>query len=86
MAAARVTGGTESDPSFTHCSGNEKEHKGFGHICILTDDLHTAVKRFDELGVRFKKRPEDGSMRHIAFILDPDGYWIEVITRGGKNS
>ena len=28
-------------------------------------------------------RPEEGSMRHIAFILDPDGYWIEVIAKGG---
>ena len=23
-------GGTESDPNFKHCSGNEQEHKGFG--------------------------------------------------------
>ena len=22
--------GTENDPNFKHCSGNEKEHKGFG--------------------------------------------------------
>ena len=42
------------------------------------------MARFTQLGVRFKKRPEEGSMRHIAFVLDPDGYWIEVITRGGK--
>lgn len=26
-----------------------------------------------------------GKMRHIAFALDPDGYWIEVIPRGTPN-
>ena len=25
------------------------------------------------MGVNFKKRPEEGSMKNIAFILDPDG-------------
>ena len=39
--------------------------------------------RFTTLGVRFKKRPEDGQMRNIAFILDPDGYWIEIIEKSG---
>lgn len=27
----------------------------------------------------FKKTPEQGVMRNIAFALDPDGYWIELI-------
>ena len=34
--------GTESDPSFKHCSGNEKEHKGFGQ------SAHTAPHRTPE--------------------------------------
>ncbi len=34
---------------------------------------------FDENGVEFQKRPEDGTMKDIAFIKDPDGYWIEII-------
>ncbi|CAF1604600.1 unnamed protein product [Rotaria magnacalcarata] len=62
-------------------SGNEPEHKGFGHICVFVDDLHKACDRFTKLGVQFKKRPEDGQMRHIAFILDPDRYWIEIIQK-----
>jgi lactoylglutathione lyase len=67
-------------------SGNEPEHKGFGHICVFVDELQKACDRFTSSGVRFKKRPEDGQMRNIAFILDPDGYWIEVIqkTTGDK--
>lgn len=63
-------------------SGNEPEHKGFGHICIFVDDLHQACDRFTKLNVEFKKRPEDGLMKHIAFILDPDQYWIEIIQKG----
>lgn len=36
------------------------------------------------MGVKFKKRPEDGKMRHIAFILDPDNYWVEILAHGAK--
>ncbi|WVF73004.1 lactoylglutathione lyase [Kwoniella sp. CBS 6097] len=74
--------GTESDPSFKgYVSGNEDEHKGFGHIAVTVDNLEAAVKRFDDLGVKFKKRPEEGKMRHIAFIYDPDGYWVEILAQ-----
>ena len=31
-------------------------------------------------GVTFQKRPEDGRMKSIAFIKDPDGYWIEIFS------
>ena len=41
--------------------------------------LEAAVEHFDKSGVKFVKRPEEGSMRDIAFIQDPDGYWIEVL-------
>ncbi|OCF74096.1 lactoylglutathione lyase [Kwoniella mangroviensis CBS 8886] len=56
--------GTESDPNFKgYASGNEEPGRGFGHIAVTVDNLEAAVKRFDELGVKFKKRPEDGKMR-----------------------
>ncbi|WRT70243.1 lactoylglutathione lyase [Kwoniella shivajii] len=72
--------GTESDASFKgYASGNDEPGRGFGHIAITVDDLEAACKRFDDLGVKFKKRPEEGKMRHTAFIYDPDGYWVEII-------
>ena len=37
-----------------------------------------ACERFEKLGVEFQKRPQDGKMRHIAFIKDPDEYWIKI--------
>ncbi|KAI0328353.1 glyoxalase I [Cubamyces sp. BRFM 1775] len=72
--------GTESDPSFQgYASGNADPGRGFGHIAITVDDVEAACARFEQLGVRFQKRLTDGKMKHIAFILDPDGYWIEIL-------
>ncbi|EIW63658.1 glyoxalase I [Trametes versicolor FP-101664 SS1] len=72
--------GTESDPAFAgYASGNADPGRGFGHIAITVDDVEAACARFEQLGVRFQKRLTDGKMKHIAFILDPDGYWIEVL-------
>lgn len=42
-------------------------------------DVYTACERFEQLGVDFQKRPEAGSMKGIAFVKDPDGYWIEIL-------
>jgi hypothetical protein len=33
------------------------------------DDVQKACDRFTEQGVQFKKRPEDGKMRHIALYV-----------------
>lgn len=70
--------GTEGDPDFSYHNGNDSP-RGFGHIGFSVPDLEATCQRFDRLGVSFIKRPEDGMMRHIAFIKDPDGYWVEVI-------
>lgn len=67
--------GTESDPNFKYSSGNS-DPRGFGHIAITVDNVDEACARFERLGVTFQKKLSDGKMRHIAFILDPDGYVI----------
>ena len=33
----------------------------------------------NKYGVEFIKKPDDGSMKGLAFIKDPDGYWIEIL-------
>lgn len=70
--------GTEKDPNFEYHDGNA-EPQGFGHIAISVDNLDAACERFDEQKVKWKKRLTEGRMKNVAFILDPDGYWIEVI-------
>ena len=47
----------------------------FGHIAVSVDDVQAECDRLEKLGVEFKKRPQDGKMKHIAFIYDPDRYW-----------
>lgn len=70
--------GTENDDDFHYHDGNAKP-QGFGHICFSVPNLEEAVAWFDKNGVEYVKRPEDGKMKHIAFIKDPDGYWIEIV-------
>ncbi|CAK7564606.1 MAG: Lactoylglutathione lyase [Sporothrix epigloea] len=70
--------GTESDAAFSYHDGN-KEPQGFGHICVSVDNLDAACERFEKLGVNWKKRLTDGRMKNVAFLLDPDGYWVEIV-------
>ncbi|KAF2279709.1 lactoylglutathione lyase [Westerdykella ornata] len=70
--------GTEKDPNFKYHDGNAQP-QGFGHICLSVDDLDAACARFEEQKVNWKKRLTDGRMKNIAFVLDPDGYWIEIL-------
>ena len=70
--------GTEDDENFSYHDGN-KEPRGFGHIAFRVPDVLKACDRFEKLGVIFQKKPSEGRMSHIAFIKDPDGYWIEIV-------
>lgn len=71
--------GTEKDSSFDGYHNGNDDPRGFGHIGLSVPDVEAACQRFDEMGVEFVKRPNDGSMKGLAFIKDPDGYWIEIL-------
>ncbi|MDH5822300.1 lactoylglutathione lyase [Luteimonas sp. RD2P54] len=70
--------GTEEQDGPVYHDGNSAP-RGFGHICVSVPDVRAACARFEALGVPFQKRLSEGSMRSIAFIKDPDGYWVEII-------
>ncbi|PFH59661.1 hypothetical protein XA68_12039 [Ophiocordyceps unilateralis] len=71
--------GTEHDPAYKVNNGNKEPHRGFGHTCISVDNIQAACRRIEDEGYKFQKKLTDGSMKHIAFALDPDGYWVEII-------
>ncbi|MEZ5589377.1 MAG: lactoylglutathione lyase [Gammaproteobacteria bacterium] len=70
--------GSETQADFHYHDGNA-EPQGFGHICFSVPDLAKACQRFEELGVSFVKKPDQGKMKDVAFIKDADGYWIEIV-------
>lgn len=68
--------GTENDPDYKITNGNTEPYKGFGHLCISVDNIQAACQRLEDAGYKFQKKLTDGRMRHIAFVLDPDSYWV----------
>lgn len=73
--------GTENDPNYSVVNGNTEPHRGFGHLAISVDNIEAACKRLEDAGYQFQKKLTEGRMRHIAFVKDPDGYWVEIIRR-----
>ena len=64
-------------------SGYEKGN-AFGHIAIAVKHIYQACQHLRERGVEIVREP--GPMKNdraevIAFIIDPDGYQIELIER-----
>ena len=70
--------GSEEVADFKYHDGNAQP-QGFGHICFSVPNLDAAVAWFDQNHVPYVKRPEQGKMKDVAFIKDPDGYWIEIV-------
>ncbi|MFN4263711.1 MAG: lactoylglutathione lyase [Thioalkalivibrionaceae bacterium] len=70
--------GTEHQKDFCYHDGNA-EPQGFGHICFSVPDLDAACRWMDDHAVEFIKRPDEGGLKGVAFVRDPDGYWIELV-------
>jgi lactoylglutathione lyase len=74
--------GTETDPAFTgYNNGNVEPNRGFGHVAMMVDDVYAASAELEAAGVKFQKKPDEGRMKGLAFALDPDGYWVEIVKR-----
>jgi lactoylglutathione lyase len=51
----------------------------------MTPDVYAAATELEANGVKFHKRPDEGRMKGIAFALDPNGYWIEIVRRAATS-
>ena len=79
--------GDESDETVLELTYNwgvtEYELGGaFGHIAIEVDDVYSACDKIREKGgvISREPGPVKGGTTEIAFVKDPDGYAIELIS------
>jgi len=73
--------GTEDSETFKGYHAGNEERDGFGHVAFSCDDVYQATETLLEKDVLFKKKPDEGRMKGLAFAYDPDGYWIELVKR-----
>ena len=61
---------------------------GYGHLAVSVADLDAEHARLTEAGLAPRKivdfRNDGQRVARLFFIVDPDGYQIEVIERGGR--
>jgi lactoylglutathione lyase len=59
----------------------------YGHVAVGVDDIHAVVERIRKAGGTITREP--GPMKHgttvIAFVVDPDGYKIELIEEKSRS-
>ena len=55
--------GTESDPEFKGYHNGNADPRGYGHIGLSVNNVDETCERFEKLGVKFQKKPNDGKKK-----------------------
>lgn len=73
----------------THNHGQTEPYDvgdGYSHVAFTVDDLEGTVSGLERAGVEVALAPKtmtvEGHDYKIAFVVDPDGYRVELIERG----
>ena len=84
----------EADPSqpmleLTHNHDQGEPYdtgNGYSHVAFTVDDLEGTVAKLEAAGVEVALQPKtmtvEGHDYRIAFVVDPDGYRVELVERG----
>ena len=79
--------GDESDTTLLELTYNWGENtydlgNGYGHIAIESDDIYATCDKIKAMGGEITREagPVKGGSTVIAFVKDPDGYMIELIS------
>ena len=65
---------------------DQEEHyekgNGWGHIALMVPDVYAATERLEKEGVKVLRPagPMNAGTRILAFVEDPDGYPIELVS------
>jgi lactoylglutathione lyase len=79
----------QAEIELTHNWGVESYELGtaYGHVAVGVDDIHAVCNRIRAAGGKITREP--GPMKHgttvIAFVVDPDGYKIELIEERSRS-
>ncbi|MEJ6393554.1 VOC family protein [Gymnodinialimonas sp. 2305UL16-5] len=61
---------------------------GYGHLAVSVEDVDAEHARFEATGLNPRKLVEFAPAGEVVakffFVVDPDGYQIEVLQRGGR--
>ena len=73
----------------THNHGQEEPYdlgNGYSHVAFTVDDLEETIAELEGQGVKIVLQPKTMTVENhdykIAFVVDPDGYRIELVERG----
>ena len=77
-----VSGGAQLELTYNWDIKDYEKGDAYGHIAIAVDDVYKACERIKAAGGNVVR--EAGPMKHgstiLAFVKDPDGYLVELLT------
>lgn len=85
LAYPNIPGGAQLELTYNWDKSTYEKGDAYGHIAIAVDDVYQACARIKAQGGNVVR--DAGPMKHgntiLAFVKDPDGYLIELLTDKG---